>query len=78
MCAQSLSNVQLFATHGLQPARLLCPWGFLSKNTDLGCHFLLQEIFLMQGSKPYLLHWQVGSLPLSHQEILKEGDRLIF
>jgi len=32
----------------------------------------------MQGSKPYLLHWQVGSLPLSHQGILKEGDRLIF
>ena len=32
-----------------------------------GCHFLLQEIFPTQGSKPHLLHllhWQVGSLPL--------------
>ena len=27
-CAQSLSNVQLFATHGLQTSRLFCPWGF--------------------------------------------------
>ena len=27
-CAQSLSRVRLFATHGLQPARLLCPWEF--------------------------------------------------
>ena len=26
--AQSLSLVQFFAAHGLQPARLLCPWRF--------------------------------------------------
>ena len=32
----------------------------------MGCHFLLQEIFLTWGSNPCLLHWQVGSLPLSH------------
>ena len=32
----------------------------------MGCHFLLQGIFLTQGSDSYLLHWQVGSLPLSH------------
>ena len=32
----------------------------------MGCHFLLQGIFLRQGSNPYLLHWQVHSLPLSH------------
>ena len=32
-----------------------------------GCHFLLQGIFLTQGSNPSLLcllHWQAGSLPL--------------
>ena len=28
--------------HGLQPARLLCPWDFPGKNTGVGCHFLLQ------------------------------------
>ena len=35
----------------------------------MGRHFLLQGSFLTQGSNPrllHLLHWQVGSLPLSH------------
>ena len=53
--------------HGLQPIRLLCPWDFPGKNTGVGCCFLLQGIFLTQGSNPCLLHWQTGSLPLSHQ-----------
>ena len=30
-------------THGLQPARLLCPWDFPGKNSGVGCHFLLQN-----------------------------------
>ena len=30
---KSLSHVQLFVTHGLQSARLLCPWDFPGKNT---------------------------------------------
>ena len=35
--------------HGLLSFRLLCPWGFfLGKNTGVGCHFLLQGIFLTQ------------------------------
>ena len=43
-----------------------CPWAFPGKNTGiLGCHFLLQGIFLTQESNPCLLHWQVDSLPLS-------------
>ena len=33
----------------------------------MGCHVLLQGIFLTQGSNLSLLHWQVDSLPLSHQ-----------
>ena len=55
---------------GLQPARLPGQWGFPAKNIGVGCHFLLQWIFLTQGSNPcllHLLHWQVDSLPLSHQ-----------
>ena len=28
--------------HGLQPTRLLHPWHFPSKNTGVGCRFLLQ------------------------------------
>ena len=31
----------------------------------MGCHFLLQGIFLTQGWNPHLLHWQADSLPLS-------------
>ena len=49
------------------PARLLCPWDSLGKNTGVGCHFLFQGIFLTQGLNLGLLHWQADSLPLSHQ-----------
>ena len=42
--------------HGLYPARLLCPWNSPGKNTGVGCHALLQEIFLTQGSNLGLLH----------------------
>ena len=41
--------------------RLLCPWHVPGKNTGVGCHFLLQGIFLTQGLNPFLLHWQVDS-----------------
>ena len=52
---------------GLQPATLFCPWDSPGKNTGVGCHALLQGIFLTQGSNLHffrLLHWQAGSLPL--------------
>ena len=65
---QSLSCVQFPAAPWLLPIRLLCPWNFPSKNTGAGCHFLLQGIFLTQGSKlqlVYLLYWQMDSLPLA-------------
>ena len=48
------------------PIRLLCPRDSRSKNTGVGCHFLLQGIFPTQGSNPHLLHWQADSLPMSH------------
>ena len=66
MHAKSLSHVQL---HGLFPIRLLCLQDFPGKNTEVGCHFLLQGIFPTQGSNQGLLHWQVDSLLLSHQAI---------
>ena len=59
----------LLRHHGLQPARLFCPWDFPDKNIRLVCHDLLQGIFSTLGSNPHLLHWQVYSLPLSHQGI---------
>ena len=36
------SRVRLCATHRGQPTRLPCPWDSPSKNTGVGCHFLLQ------------------------------------
>ena len=35
------------------------------KNTGVGCHDLLQGIFLTKGSNPCLLYGRVGSLPLA-------------
>ena len=36
--------------HGLQPARLLCPWDTPGKNIEVSCRFLLQGIFPTQDS----------------------------
>ena len=60
--------VWLFATPWTVVSRVLCSWDFPAKNTGVGCHFLLQGIFLTQGSNPHLLLWQADSLLLSHQE----------
>ena len=52
----------------LRPARLLRPWDSPGKNTGVGCHALLQRIFLTWGLNLCLLcplHWQAGSLPLA-------------
>ena len=53
--------------YGPESARLLWRWDSAGKNTGVGCHALLQEIFLTQGSNPRLLcllQWQADSLPL--------------
>ena len=42
----------LLRFHGLYPTRFLCPWDFPDKNTGVGCHFLLQGIFMIQRSNP--------------------------
>ena len=39
----------------MDPASLLCPWDFPGKNTEVGCYFLLQGVFLTQGLNPRLL-----------------------
>ena len=53
--------------HGLQLSRLLCPWNSPSKNTRMGCHSLLQGIFLTQGSNQGLLHCKQILYHLSYQ-----------
>ena len=52
--------------HRLSPTRLLCPWDFPGKSTQVGCHFLHQGIFLTQGSIPGLLHPRQRLYSLSH------------
>jgi len=66
--SQSHSDVSdSLRAHGLQPARLLCPWDFPGKNTGVGCHSHLQEIFLIQGSNLSLLHCRQILYHLNHQ-----------
>ena len=47
---------------------LLCPRDFPGKNTGVGCHSLLQGIFLTQGWNLGLLHYRWILYLLSHQE----------
>ena len=61
------SHVQLFVTP-CSPSDS-CPWDSPGKDTGVGCHFLLQGIFLTQGSNPHFLHllhwhWKACSLPI--------------
>ena len=49
------------------PARLLCPWDSPGKNTGVGCHALLQEIFPTPGSNLRLLYPCTGRWVLYHQ-----------
>ena len=68
-CLFAQSCPTLCALMNCSPPRLLCPGNSPSKNTGVGCHFLLQEIFATQRSNPHLLcllHWQVDSFPLCH------------
>ena len=52
--------------HGLYPARLLSLWDSLGKNTEMGCHALVQGIFPSQGSNPGLLHCRQILYSLNH------------
>ena len=67
--AQSLSYIQLFATPWTVARQVPLSMGFSRQEYWSGFHFLLQGIFLTQGSNlylPCLLHWQADSLPVSH------------
>ena len=59
-----------FQSHGLYPARLLCPWGFPGKDIGVGCHSLLQEVFPTQGLNPGVLLCRQILYHLSHLEAL--------
>ena len=64
------SHAQLFATLWTVACQSPCPWDSPGKNIGVGCHALLQGIFLTQGLNPCLLrlvhcrqiiyHWATG------------------
>ena len=58
------------------PGRLLHPWDSPGKSTGVGCHFLLQMIYLTQGLNPDLPHCRKMLYHLSHQgsPIPKKGN----
>ena len=65
------SHVQLFATHGLQPARLLCPRDSSGKNTGEGVHAFLQGNFLAQRLKSHVSYVScIGRQVLYHEHHL--------
>ena len=51
-----LSRVLLFGIPCTVACQALCPWDSPGKNTGVGSHFLLQGIFLIQGSNLGLPH----------------------
>ena len=55
-CSVAKSCLILCNPRDCKPTRLLCAWDFPGKNTGVRCHFLLQGIFLTQGSNLGLLH----------------------
>ena len=53
--------------HGLQPTRLLHPWGFPGKSTGVGCHFFTEPV-----TKPV---WSLSSLARDYLFLFTEGQR---
>jgi len=61
---------RLFATpRTVACTKLLRPWDFQGKSTEVGCHFLLQGIFPTQGMNPGLSNCGQTLYHLSHQEV---------
>ena len=63
---------------GLQPTRLLPPWDFQCKDTGVGCHFLLQVIFLTQRLNLGLLLCRQILYPLSHPSSICVCHNLLY
>ena len=67
VCVWVAQSCLTLRPHGLQPTRLLCPKDFRGKDTEMGCLFLLQGIFLTQGWNPALLHCRQILYHLSYE-----------
>ena len=62
-----LSHVRLFVTPWTVAYQVPPSMEFSGKRTGVGCHFLLQRIFLTQRSNPGLPHCRQMLYQLSHQ-----------
>ena len=51
----------------MEAPRLLCPWDSPGENTGVGCHLLLQRIFLTQELNLGLLHCRQILYQLSYE-----------
>ena len=81
VCACLFGCVQLFATSWTVACQAPLSMEFPGKNTGVGCHFLLQEIFPTRGLNPCLLdclHWEADSLTLSHLGSPLITDKLLY
>ena len=63
------SRVRLFATPRTAAHQAPLPMGFSRQDYWSGLHALLQGVFLIHLCILHLLHWQVGSLPLSQEAL---------
>ena len=63
----SLSHIWLFCDPMDRSLPTSSVHGISQTNAGVGCHFLLQAIFLTQRSNPRLQHWQADFIPLRHQ-----------
>ena len=78
MHAKSLQLYLTLQSHRLLPTGLLCPWDSSGRNTGVGCHALIQGIFLTQGSNPPLLRFCIGRKILYHSCHLGSSSSRIF
>ena len=70
MKVKSLSGVWLFVTLWTVAHQTPPSMGFSRQEYGVGCHFLLQGMFLTQGLNSCLPHYSQTLYPLSHQGIL--------
>ena len=76
ICELVAQSCPTLRPHGLQLARLLCPWDSPGKNTGVGCHALLQgfgtksDFCVVNNKKNWskcLKYWKIGSVAQSQE-----------
>ena len=66
VCLYVLSHIWLFGLHGLQPARVFCPWNFSRREYCSRLPSLTPGDLPDPGAELVSHDWQAGSSPLRH------------